>query len=142
MQVCQPFSYSHVLGINYYTMVGSNILQQLYTCKLKTIIILGRYIVTHTLFCRHNYNHINKYVWNAELLYISLQTVSNHIEMLFQKQNIFVSLLLCLGEDAPFITFTNVNERFRGTRLRENICIYFIYGEKSARAMCLNIFRF
>lgn len=47
-----------------------------------------------------------------------------------------------LEEDAPFITFTNVNERFRGTRLRENICIYFIYGELRARAMCLNICRF
>lgn len=37
--------------------------------------------------------------------------------VLFQIYSIFVRLLLYLEEDAPFITFTNVNERFRGTSL-------------------------
>lgn len=62
---------------------------------------------------------------------------------IFKQNTIYFKLKLILYlEYAPFITFTNVNERFRVTRLRENICIYFIYGESSARAMCLNIFRF
>lgn len=49
--------------------------------------------------------------------------------------NFLFNLILYL-EYAPFITFTNVNERFRVTRLRENMSIY-LFMEREARGRCV-----
>lgn len=97
-QVCQPFSCTFCF-----------LYVRLYITTIVTVILFWRLAFMLRLFKEMNFKHL----YSPKMLIYHVSSVSNHRVGAISNIVYFSKFTLCL-EDAPFITFTNVNEHFRG----------------------------